>query len=168
MGPVNGGDVQLQERHSYPSEGHDKSDTLVDATPIKASLLWVQPQVGDQKTGSLLSAHHPVGGGSNNRESACNAGDPGSIPGSGRCPGEWLPTQYSCLENSLDRGAWWAAVMDCKGSDMTEQLTPSLFHPLGEKTVTQWAEDLPLNEFLLHARFCSMQLEYELSLGLNL
>ena len=42
----------------------------------------------------------------------CNAGDPGSILGSGRFPGEWngYPLQYSCLENSKDRGAWWAIV----------------------------------------------------------
>ena len=41
-----------------------------------------------------------------------NAGDTGSIPGSGRAPGEGNdnPLQYSCLENSMDRGAWWATV----------------------------------------------------------
>ena len=41
-----------------------------------------------------------------------NAGDMGSIPGSGRSPGEGNgnPLQYSCLENSMDRGAWWATV----------------------------------------------------------
>ena len=41
------------------------------------------------------------------KESACNAGDRGSVPGSGRSPGEGngYPLQYSCLENSLDRGA---------------------------------------------------------------
>ena len=46
------------------------------------------------------------------KEFACNAGDPGSIPGSGRSPGEGNgnPLQYSCLENSMDRGAWWATV----------------------------------------------------------
>ena len=45
-------------------------------------------------------------------ESACNAGDLGSIPGLGRSPGggNGYPFQYSCLENSMDRGAWWAAV----------------------------------------------------------
>ena len=50
--------------------------------------------------------------GSAGRESACNAGDPGSIPGSGKSPGEGNgnPPQYSCLENSMDRGAWWATV----------------------------------------------------------
>ena len=44
------------------------------------------------------------------KESACNAGDPGSIPGSGRSPGEGndSPLQYSCLENPMDRGAWQA------------------------------------------------------------
>ena len=46
-------------------------------------------------------------GGSDGKESACNVGDPGSIPGSGRSPGEGNsnPLQYSCLENPMDRGA---------------------------------------------------------------
>ena len=46
------------------------------------------------------------------RESAYNAGDLGSIPGLGRYPGErhGNPLQYSCLENPMDRGAWWATV----------------------------------------------------------
>ena len=44
---------------------------------------------------------------SNSKEHACNAGDPGSIPGSGRSSGEGNgnPLQYFCLENSIDRGA---------------------------------------------------------------
>ena len=47
-------------------------------------------------------------GGSDGKASACNAGDLGSIPESGRSPGEGNgnPLQYSCLENSMDRGAW--------------------------------------------------------------
>ena len=51
-------------------------------------------------------------GGSGGKESACIAGDPGLIPGSGRSPGEGNGNtlQYSCLENSTDRGAWWAIV----------------------------------------------------------
>ena len=51
-------------------------------------------------------------GGSDGRASACNAGDPGLIPGSGRSPeeGNGNPLQYSCLENSTDGGAWWATV----------------------------------------------------------
>ena len=44
--------------------------------------------------------------------SAYNVGDPGSMPGSGRPPGEGNgnPLQYSCLENPMDGGAWWATV----------------------------------------------------------
>ena len=49
-------------------------------------------------------------GGSGGKESACNAGDMGSIPGLGRSPGEenGNPLQYSCLDNPMDGGAWWA------------------------------------------------------------
>ena len=51
-------------------------------------------------------------GSSVGKESACHAGDPGSIPLSGRSPGEGYgkPLYYSCLENPMDRRAWWAAV----------------------------------------------------------
>ena len=47
-------------------------------------------------------------GGSEGKTSVCNAGDLGSIPGSGRSPGEGSgnPLQYSCLENPMDREAW--------------------------------------------------------------
>ena len=47
-------------------------------------------------------------GGSDGKASAYNAGDPGSIPGSGRSPGEGNgnPLQYSCLENTMDGGPW--------------------------------------------------------------
>ena len=48
----------------------------------------------------------------NGKESACSAGNQGLIPGSGRSPGggHCYPLQYSCLENPMDRGAWWAVV----------------------------------------------------------
>ena len=50
-------------------------------------------------------------GGSDSKESACSAGDLGSIPGLGRSPkGNGNPLEYTCLENLMDRGAWWAAV----------------------------------------------------------
>ena len=51
-------------------------------------------------------------GSDGNAGSACNSGDPDSIPGSGRSPGErnGYPLQYSCLENSMDRRAWQATV----------------------------------------------------------
>ena len=51
-----------------------------------------------------------VPGGSDGKVSAYNVGDLGPIPGSGRSPGEGNghPLQYSCLENPMDRGDWWA------------------------------------------------------------
>ena len=51
-------------------------------------------------------------GSSDGKASAYNAGDLGSIPGSGRSPGEGNgnPLQYSCLENPMDLGAWWATI----------------------------------------------------------
>ena len=56
----------------------------------------------------LLPTDFP--GGSDSKASAYNSGDPDSVPGSGRSPAErnGNPLQYSCLENPMDRGAWWA------------------------------------------------------------
>ena len=55
------------------------------------------------------------------KSSACNAGDPGSIPGLGRSPGEGNdnPLQYFCLENPMDRGAWRAQSMGSQESNTT-------------------------------------------------
>ena len=65
---------------------------------------------------------------SDGKGSACSEGDPDSIPGLGRLPGEGHgnPLQYSCLENPMDRGAWWATVHGvakrhhggCRGDEM--------------------------------------------------
>ena len=57
-------------------------------------------------------------GGSDSKESACNAGDLGLIPGSGsyRGEGNGNPLQYSCLENSMDRGARWATIHEVSKS----------------------------------------------------
>ena len=61
-------------------------------------------------------------GGSDDKESACNAVDPSSIPGWGRSPreGNGSPLQYSCLGNPMDRGAWQTTVYGvAKVSNMT-------------------------------------------------
>ena len=62
------------------------------------------------------------------KESACNAGDPGSIPESGRSPGEGndSPLQCSCLENSMGREAWWATVHEVTrvGHDLATKPPP--------------------------------------------
>ena len=62
--------------------------------------------------GFLRSSQWLFPGGSDGKESACNARDPGSIPGSQRSLGEGNgnPLQFSCLENSTDTGAWQAIV----------------------------------------------------------
>ena len=67
-------------------------------------------------------------GSSDGPESPYNAGDPSLIPGSGRSPGggNGNPLQYSCRDNPMDRGAWWATIHGFAELDMTEQL--SLFH----------------------------------------
>ena len=63
--------------------------------------------------------------------SACNVGDLGSIPGSGRSPGEGNgnPLQYSCLENPMDGRAWWATVHGvAKSRTRLSDFTFFLFH----------------------------------------
>ena len=64
--------------------------------------------------------HHGLLQWLSSKASACNAGDPGSIPGSGRSPGGGNdnPLQCSCLENPMDRGAWWATVHGVTKSQM--------------------------------------------------
>ena len=77
-----------------------------------------------------LSINVGFPGGSDGKESACSAGDPGLIPESGRSPGEGNgnPLQYSCLENPMDREAWWVySPWGHQVSDTTEWLTLSLF-----------------------------------------
>ena len=66
----------------------------------------------DRGIGGLSLVYDVFLGGSDCKESACSAGDLGLIPGLGRSPEEGNddPLQYCCLENLMDRGAWWAAV----------------------------------------------------------
>ena len=70
------------------------------------------------------------------KQSACNAGDAGLIPGLGRSPGRGNgnPLQYSCLGNPMDRGAWWATVHGVTELDIAEWL--------GTHTSMSWNIDL--------------------------
>ena len=93
-------------------------------------------------------------GGSDSKESTCNAGNVGSIPGSGRSPGEGNsnPLQYSCLENPLDRGAWLATVhgvarvgYDWATGTHKPILKGKLFQMRPQKNSKIFAENLLLN-----------------------
>ena len=84
-------------------------------------------------------------GGSDGKESACNLGDPGVIPGLERSPGEanGNPLQYSCLENSMNRGACWATAHDVAKSQTW--LSDWYFHFL----CVRWLQTLILTFSLL-------------------
>ena len=83
-------------------------------------LLWIYPDCSWESTEARQDTSHwhfrelPLGfpGGSDSQESVCNVGDPGLIPGLGRSPreGNGNPHWYSCLENPMEGGAWWATV----------------------------------------------------------
>ena len=74
---------------------------------------------------------------SDGKESVCNAGNPGLIPGSGRSPGggNGNPLQYSCLENPMDRGAWRATAhgVTKSGTPPRPESTEAVFSPSKKK-----------------------------------
>ena len=115
----------LQEKYRHYTH-YTNNCNFIHSKKEKYRLLWE----------CTLVSPNPVwvfSGGSDDKESACNAGDPVSIPWSGRSLGEanGNPFQYSCLENPMNRRAWWATVHGvlCPWGhtelDMTEQLTLS-------------------------------------------
>ena len=76
--------------------------------------MWRGSEENTMMLGEWISHSRNGGipGGSDGKESACNAGDLGSNPRSGKSPGEGnsYPFQYSGVDNSTDRGAWWVTV----------------------------------------------------------
>ena len=78
--------------------------------PVEDSHWVLSGQIGEKDAISKSVTGFP--GGSDGKASAYNAGDPDLIPGSGRSPGKGNgnPLQYSCLENPMEGGAWWATV----------------------------------------------------------
>ena len=90
-------------------------------------------------------------GGSDSKESVCNAGEPGSIPGSGRSRGEGngCPVQYSCLENSMDGGAWQATVHGvAKSQTQLKWLSFSVCRSIsGFSVLFHWSICLSFNQY---------------------
>ena len=107
-GPASSPVSQIPHLACVPPPGPQESSCSLDCLCSQQSL----PSGGNKMTERLFPAPQGFPGGSEGKESACNAGDLGLIPGLGRCPGEGkgCPLHYSCLENSMDRGAWWATV----------------------------------------------------------
>ena len=102
-----------------------------------------------RKLSSLGSLCFP--GGSESKESTCNAGDLGLIPWSGRSLGEGngTPLQYSCLENPMDRGAWWATVHGVTENQTRPSLmlSPGSYSALKLTLVSFWPAHSP-SDFL--------------------
>ena len=97
-------------------------------------------------------------GGSDGKASACNMGDPDSIPGPGRSPGEvnGNPLQYPCLKKSMDGGAWWATV---HGVTKSGTWLSNFTSPYSTRNYTQYfvitymeKEFIHLNNFAIHLK----------------
>ena len=111
------------EASQWPCGPEQDTYNFVGILKIYEQFLWTPLDVAsDGKTYFFTSGQEM--GGSDRKESVCNAEDLSSTPGLGNSPGEGNgnPLQYSWLENSMDRGAWWATVHGVsKELDKTEQ-----------------------------------------------
>ena len=114
----------------------------------RADVYWgqVSEAVWMLRSHSIIEAMWGFPGGSDGKESACNSRDPGSIPGSGRSPGggHGNPLQYSCLENPMDRGVWWATVHRVTHSQtrLKRLSTHSRLHSLHKQNNEVWTLQL--------------------------
>ena len=109
---------------------------------VENSLIWGIHSLFSTQLKSLLQNHPTLGfpGGSDSKESACSAGDLGSIAGLGRSPGEGYgnPLQYSRPENFMDRGAWcatteWVTLVTKLWEDLSQGLATCLAHSKHER-----------------------------------
>ena len=111
---------QLEDEQSHQGTGRDGDCRAVVQGQVATDPTSVHRQINTWVRVKFKLLYYPVvtasliwcASRSDNKASACNAGDLGSIPGFGRSPGEGNGNQlqYSCLENSMDRGAWQATV----------------------------------------------------------
>ena len=123
--PTNAGDIRdagwIPGLGKYPGAGNGNPlQCSCLENPMDRKAWWTTVQGVTMSQTQLNNSHTHIHthtliifpGGSAGKESACNAGDPGLIPGLGRSPGagNGNPLQYSCLENPMDRGARWAIV----------------------------------------------------------
>ena len=104
----------------------------INRVTIRWEMSWTQP---------YFHTRIEMGGGSDGKESACNAKDLGLIPGLERSPGEGnsYPLQYSCLENSMDGGAWQAAAHGVAKSQTW--LTFTSLKPLIFPSLKKWGRE---------------------------
>ena len=144
---------EISHLHFGTTRVHLSPCSELDVSPpapvLKPSLLQVVGPVGDAGSRGwdhcLLTRglHWGFPGGSEGKAPTCNAGDPGSIPGSGRSPrgGHGNPLQYSCLENPMDGGAWRATAHGVtkrriRLSDLTSLLSSSSVRGPGESRLS--------------------------------
>ena len=142
----------LPASHSLCGLLHDESGLICVTSEIKQKWQYVISEARSEK-GLPCS--------SSGKESACNAGDLGSTPGSGRSSreGNGNPLQYSCLENPMDREAWVGYdLWNCKEPDMTGRLRKGITAwPLG------WLRKPPCHgdtQAVLQRGSCEKQLEH--------
>ena len=129
-------DIRFGGTHlPVPTSAESESDWIRGPTPVQScnrrrgSHGWQGPTCREVFRKDVLDMHVGFAGGSDIKESACNVGDPGSIPGLGRSPavGNGYPLQYPCLKKSHgQRSLKSYSPWGCKELDPTEQLTLSL------------------------------------------
>ena len=128
-----------REATASTSRGERLQETLTLLTPWS----WTSslPNCEEINFRCLSPPVYSFPGGSDGKGPACNAGDLGSVPGLGRCPGGGLgnPLQDSCLENPMDRGAWRAAVCGvAKSRTRLSDYQSMVFCPESTSRLTRW------------------------------